>query len=259
MPKISIIIPAYNAEKYIRETIEEFLKNSFKDFEIIVVNDASTDNTEKITKKYCEKDLRIKIYLNNTNKGAAASRNVGIEKSSGKYLCFFDADDIPLSKRFEKQVDYLEKNEKIDFVYSDMIVFYPDGKEKYVKSGDFKKDPKILLMESFKKDISRIKEPAKLLDEEKFIPVGSVLVKKESIGDLRFDEDLRGAEDYDFWFNLILNGLKCKYLNLPTYKYRIHPGQKSKSKKRQESIKRILKKVKSGNYFESKPLKTKKT
>ena len=90
---ISVIIPAYNAEKYIGRAIESILSSSFRNFELIIVNDGSIDNTDKILQHYEQIDNRVKVF-NKQNGGSASARNVGISNAKGDYICFVDADDF---------------------------------------------------------------------------------------------------------------------------------------------------------------------
>jgi glycosyltransferase involved in cell wall biosynthesis len=104
-PLVSVVMPVFNGEKYLREAIDSILNQTFADFEFIIINDGSTDDTLKIIKGY--KDPRI-VLISRKNKGLVASLNEGIEKARGKYIARMDADDISLPERFEKQVEYLE-------------------------------------------------------------------------------------------------------------------------------------------------------
>ena len=103
-------MPACNVEKYIGEAIESILNQTFTDFEFIILNDGSTDNTAKIIKDYAKKDKRIKFINNKTNKGFVASLNKCFDVAVGKYIAKMDSDDISLPQRLEKQVEYLDNN-----------------------------------------------------------------------------------------------------------------------------------------------------
>ena len=92
-PELSIIIPAYNCAASVTQIVNSILRQDFKDFELIIVNDCSTDNTLDILKKLAKTDRRIKVVNQNKNGGASAARNTGIAKAHGKYIMFFDADD----------------------------------------------------------------------------------------------------------------------------------------------------------------------
>ena len=109
-PKVSVLMPAYNSEKYIAEAIESIMSQTFKDFEFIIINDGSTDNTAKIVSKYAERDKRIKFIDNKKNQGLIAVLNQGLDLCSGEYIARMDSDDISMPTRFEKQVEYMDTN-----------------------------------------------------------------------------------------------------------------------------------------------------
>ena len=97
-PKISVIMPVYNVERYVSKSIESIINQSFNDFELIIVNDGSTDNSKEIIEKYAKLDSRITI-INKENEGVASARNLGIDRSIGKYLFFCDSDDYAEASR----------------------------------------------------------------------------------------------------------------------------------------------------------------
>ena len=105
---VSIVVPVYNAERFLDETINTVLNQTYTNWELILVNDCSTDNSVNVIKKY--KDKRIKLINNKTNSKAAISRNNGITKAKGRYICFLDADDLWDKDKLEKQVKFM--NEK---------------------------------------------------------------------------------------------------------------------------------------------------
>ena len=105
-------MPAYNAEKYIAESIESILSQTFTDFEFIIINDASTDSTKEIIESF--QDSRIILINNEQNLGVAKSLNIGIATAKGKYIARMDADDISLPERFQTQFNFMEKNPDID-------------------------------------------------------------------------------------------------------------------------------------------------
>ena len=133
MKDISIIVPIYNAQKYLNRCIDSILNQTKKELEIILINDGSTDNTESIIKKY--KDKRI-IYFKNTNHGIGYTRNYGISKSTGKYIMFLDSDDYLKEDACEKLFKKIEKD-KLDIVMCDFYKDYGDNIEE-IHTGDFK-------------------------------------------------------------------------------------------------------------------------
>lgn len=109
-PKVTVLMPAYNAEKYIGTAIESILNQTYKDFEFIIVNDCSTDSTLDIIKKYAKKDKRIRIISNKKNQKIAQTLNNGLKEAKGKYIARLDADDWSYPERLEKQVNFMEEN-----------------------------------------------------------------------------------------------------------------------------------------------------
>lgn len=107
-PRISVLMPAYNSEQYVAEAIESILNQTFADFEFIIINDGSTDNTAKIIDEYAQRDKRIKFVNNKKNKGLIGVLNEGLDLATGEYIARMDSDDISLPMRFEKQIEYMD-------------------------------------------------------------------------------------------------------------------------------------------------------
>lgn len=114
---VSIIVPVYNAERFISDTINSVINQSYNNWELILVNDCSNDKSENIIKSYSEKDKRINLINNSVNSKAAISRNNGIKKAKGRFICFIDADDLWDKEKIEKQVCFMKK-EKCAFSFT---------------------------------------------------------------------------------------------------------------------------------------------
>lgn len=127
MPKVSVIIPVYNAELYLDECIQSVLKSTYQNFEIILVDDKSTDKSSDIIKKYMAEDTRIKYIYNSVNQGAGESRNLGIKASSAELIAFLDNDDLYMPDFLEKMVQAYIKNNS-DVVISYYYDLYKDKK-----------------------------------------------------------------------------------------------------------------------------------
>ena len=129
MSKVSVIVPVYNGEKYIKKCIDSITNQTFKDFELIVVNDGSTDNTLKILNEI--KDKRL-IILDKKNGGVSSARNMGYSRASGKYVLFFDSDDFMENEMLEIMVNDIENND-VQAVRCNLYIYYEDTKikEKY--------------------------------------------------------------------------------------------------------------------------------
>ena len=111
-PLISVIIPAYNVEKYINRCIESIIYQDYKNIEVIIINDGSTDNTREICEQYIKQDKRIRL-INTENRGAGSARNTGIENANGKYFSFIDADDF-ICEHYYSRLYEMIKNTKAD-------------------------------------------------------------------------------------------------------------------------------------------------
>lgn len=106
--KVSIITPTYNCGKYIGATIESVLRQTYYNWEMIIVDDCSTDNTKEIVEEYCKKDKRIRYYVLDENSGAAVARNKAMELAEGKYFAFLDSDDLWMPNKLEKQISFMK-------------------------------------------------------------------------------------------------------------------------------------------------------
>nr|WP_243196501.1 glycosyltransferase family 2 protein [[Eubacterium] tenue] len=125
---VSIVTPVYNAEKFLEETILSVLNQTYTNFELILVNDCSEDNSMQIINRLMKEDDRIKCIDLKENGGAAKARNIGIEAANGKYLAFIDSDDLWKKEKLEKQVEFMEKN-NIVFSYTGYDMINEEGQE----------------------------------------------------------------------------------------------------------------------------------
>ena len=198
MPKISIITPAYNAVKTIAETIDSVSRQTFKDWELIVVNDGSTDDTLNILQQINEPRLKI---INQPNGGVAIARNQGIEAAQGEYIAFLDADDLWVNNKLELQLQALEQNPDVIVAYS-WTCFMDEQQQGYV----YHSSPAY----QYAGDVY-----PRLLEGD-FIHSGSnVLVCKSSLeGVGGFDRACSGCEDWDMWLRLAATG---KFAVVPEY------------------------------------------
>ena len=114
MPLLTVLMPVYNAEKFLAESIDSILNQTYVDFEMLILDDASTDNSLKIIKAYAKEDKRIKILVNKTNQRQAKCRNSLLKKTKTEFIAWMDADDISSSHWLLTQMDFLKKNPKID-------------------------------------------------------------------------------------------------------------------------------------------------
>lgn len=116
-PLVSVVVPVYNAQKFLEQTIDSVIEQTYKNWELILVNDASTDNSLRIIEKYIAKDSRISMSSFKANVGVAQARNDGTQKAKGKYLAFLDADDLWHKNKLHKQVRFMQ-NQSCGFTFS---------------------------------------------------------------------------------------------------------------------------------------------
>ena len=203
MPTVSIIIPTYNRAGLISECIESVLRQTYKDFEIIVVDDGSDDNTEDILKVF--KDT-IK-YIRQENAGVSAARNRGIRESSGRYVAFLDSDDIWLEDKLELQTDFLEKNPDIVMVCGNGI--YLDGKDegkpviRAERAHEYEKGH-LTLRDAFYRFPIR---------------TSTMVVRRDVLVEMgMFNTKYVVAEDMELVFKILLKYGKSGFINAPLYK-----------------------------------------
>ena len=218
-PKISVLMPAYNAEKYIAESIESILNQTFTDFELIIVDDASKDSTWEIINRYSEKDTRIKAYRNEENIGVTKNRNSLIKKALGDYVAWQDADDISHPSRLELQHNFMQDNNNIGICGGYLEFFNQNGT--------------IFIQKYDEKDVELRKKIFR------YSPVSqgvSMIRKNVFLFTGLYNEQLDQAEDLEMTFRI---GSRYEFANIPLIllKYRKHT----------ESIssKSILKNIKS--------------
>lgn len=188
--KISVILSAFNAEKYISESIDSILKQSYSNFELIIIDDGSTDNTLSICEKFLKIDNRI-ILLKNSHKGLTSSLNDGLKISRGKYIARQDADDISLPDRFKKQLNWFLSNDKNVLCGTNCKILTENKKNKINRSISFSNNA--------------IKN--KLNYSNCFVHSSTMFLRKhaEKLG--FYDENLKYAQDYDLWWKLSTVGL----------------------------------------------------
>lgn len=203
---VSVIMPVYNGEKYIRSAIDSVLNQTFQDFEFIIINDGSIDNTENIVKSY--KDKRIRYYYQK-NMGPGLARNFGMSVAQGEFISFIDSDDVYFKSKLEEQTNILKNNKKFDIVYCDIEIIDVNSEHiSYIKDefGYTKKE-----------DIY-----AYMLFRQVIPSPPSIMIRTECYKKgCKFGGNSFMAEDYEFLLKLSQN-FEFYYLPLVLYKYRKH-------------------------------------
>ncbi len=206
MPLISVVLPTYNGEKYISQSIESIIKQTLTDWELIIVNDNSTDNTVEIVEKYMRQDRRIKVIHNIKNQMLPMSLNIGFHNSCGKFLTWTSDDNLYLESAFEVMYRELISDESCPMVCANMQIIDEKGEN----------------IESF------------VVSDEIWFHncIGACFLYKrnvyEKIGD--YNQDLFLVEDYDYWMRILLEYRSIKCLSKCLYLYRRHSDSLSESK-----------------------------
>jgi glycosyltransferase involved in cell wall biosynthesis len=216
-PKVSVIMAAYNMEKYLAEAIESMLSQTFKDFELIIVNDKSTDSTHNIISRYAEKDSRIKAIDNKDNIGFTRSLNVGLKVAKGKYAAILDADDASLPDRLKTEFEYMEKHKKVFLVGGS--INYMDG------------DSKLLNKDVPISGFERIKERLK---ERNCFWHSTIMFR--NTGKITYREKFKYSQDYDLYTRIITMGKIIENLPHVLTNYRIHGTSTSYARRTIQSM-----------------------
>jgi len=202
-PKITVLMAVYNGEKYLKKAIDSILNQTFKNFEFLIINDGSTDNTVKILQNY--KDPRIKIVTNKKNLGLVKSLNKGLDIARGEYIARMDADDISLPNRLRTQLDFMKKNKKYVVVGSSVEVI--DEKGNIITTWRREGDPLLLKW--------------KLIVSPSIMHSTAFFKKNIIIKEGKYNIEFKDAEDFELW-----SRLSDKYLlsniEKPLVQYRIH-------------------------------------
>ncbi|MBD3842801.1 MAG: glycosyltransferase [Campylobacterales bacterium] len=202
---ISVVMSVCNGEKYLAEAIESILNQTYKNFEFIIVNDGSKDNSLEIIKNYMKQDNRI-VLIDRENKGLPYSLNEGISIAKGEYIARMDADDISLPIRFEKQIDYMQKY-NVDFVYSDTLLIDKNGDE--ICKSYRPRNMEIVLCN---------------LEIYNLIPHPTVLIKREIFNEYGgYNISCKTGQDLELWLRL-RDKIKFGYINECLLKYRLNPN-----------------------------------
>ena len=210
MSLVTIITPCYNASGCIRETIESVLSQTFDDWEMLIVDDCSSDNSANIIKEYSSNDNRIKYYKTDHPSGSPSlPRNIGIENARGKYIAFLDADDVWLPDKLQQQIEWMENN-SISIAYS----YY----EKMNWEGH--RDNRIVK--------TRVKSTFRSLLKSNSIPCLTSVVTRSAIGDTRFKQIPQ--EDFCFWLDILRKGYTAYNLCRVTALYREARNSRSANK-----------------------------
>ncbi len=212
-PLISVIVPIHNGANLVEETLKSIFNQTLADFEVILVDDASTDSLHQVLARYRDERLRV-VHLK-SNVGVANARNEGVVTASGQYIAFCDADDICHPLRFERQIAYLQQSPQLGLCGTAFTCF------------------------SGKQDLETIHHP--VADEEIKVALmtgncfgmSTVMGKANLFKSHSFDQAMSPSEDYDLWTRLASAGVRMSNLSESLLRYRVHPSQASQQKSSQ--------------------------
>ncbi len=204
-PVVSVVLSTYNRADLLPTAIDSILTQTYDNFELIVINDGSTDDTPKVLKKYQKKDPRLIVLTNEENKGLVFSLNRGIEAARGKYIARMDDDDVSIPERFQIQVNFLDKHPEITVIGSYESWLFSNSK---IENNMMN----ILSQESLKLSFNPTKEDLTETVIESYFKVPifhpSAMIRKEFLNNhnIRYSERFPSAEDTPFWHEIILKG-----------------------------------------------------
>jgi len=217
MPKVSIVLPTYNGEKYLRESVDSVIKQTFTDWELIIVNDCSIDSTPQIAEEYAKNDSRIRVLHNKTNQKLPSSLNIGFREAKGDFLTWTSDDNLYLPTAIEKLYSYLMSNDDIYMVCSNMNLIDSDGD---IIGPNIPYDPIEIYMNN---------------------SVGASFMYRRDVLDEvgEYDTSKFLVEDHDYWLRILFKYGKIGYIGENLYLYRTHPDSLTTTRKK-DVIKQIL-------------------
>ncbi len=229
-PLVSVIVPVYNAEKYVESAVRSIMNQTYKNLEIIITDDCSTDKSFEILQRLAKQDSRIKLYKNETNLKIVRTLNNQISLANGKYIARMDADDISLPRRIEKQVVFLEQNPDISFCGTNAFYINENGKKIRVSHLPITAKENLFCLRFYSSFIHP-----------------SVLIRSEIYKENTYDKNFLYAEDYELWVRLVFSKeIKGENLKERLFEYRFFEKQTSSvfRKEQIDSVQKIF-----TNYF----------
>ena len=218
-PLLTVLMPVYNAEKFLDESINSILSQTYSEFEFLILDDASTDNSLKIIKAYAREDKRIKVFVNQKNQQEAKCRNILLKNSRTEFIAWMDADDVSLPVRLQTQIDFLKQNPSVDVVSSRVSFF---GYKSHLRKEFLSNSQEFLLDHQIKSNFlfnSAVVGGCSMVKMKKIIP-----------HKIFYNEKLKSAVDFQYWIDC------CPFIcfaNIDTilYNYRRHPLQNTADQK----------------------------
>lgn len=213
MPLVSIITPTYNSSSYILRTYESICEQSHQNWEWLITDDKSNDNTVAIIEDIILKDKRVMLFKNDVNSGAAFSRNISISKASGEFIAFLDSDDLWYPEKLTKHIGFMENHIDFSFTSYEVVDEFDNALNKRI---DTKHN---ILFFSYNE----------MLRKKATIGCSTVMLRRESFKKIKMPM-IRTAQDYALWLSLLKQGYNAFLLNEVLTKYRITPNSLSQNK-----------------------------
>jgi glycosyltransferase involved in cell wall biosynthesis len=227
-PRVSVVVPTHNYGALIAETLRSLQRQTLPDWECVVVDDGSTDDTEGVVRRFAERDGRVR-YVRQRNLRQAVAKNTGLRAARGRYVQFLDADDFVEPRKFERQVAYLEAHPEVGIVYGGVRYFTTENPEERLHSMAEDNAP-------WMPEVSG--EGAEVLEaliRENIMVINSPLVRRGVVDKVgRFDARLPPVEDWDYWLRCALSGVRFQFADLPETLalVRVHPASSSSNRVR---------------------------
>ena len=196
-PRVTVLMPVYNGEEYLSEAIESILKQTFTDFEFLIINDGSTDKSVSIIESF--KDIRIRLVDNEQNLGLVKSLNKFIGLANGEYIARMDCDDISVADRLEKQIRFLDGTPNVSVVASHIRFMNADGEETGYWDNDIKTNSWQEIYETLPKDIC-IAHP-------------TIVIRKSIIAKYLYRSIQKNMEDWDLWLRMASDGQRIEKID----------------------------------------------
>lgn len=231
---ISVIVPVYNVEKYLHKCVDSIINQTYKDLEIILVDDGSPDNCPKICDEYAQKDNRIKV-IHKENGGVSSARNVGLISAQGEFVQFIDSDDFIKEQMIEKLISSLHETSS-DIVVCRAITYYDSGKEKIQKNDKWE-------------EVLNRDDAAKLIFSEMNNAMWNKLFKKELAEGILFEEGRTFGEDPYFLAQILNKSKKVSFVSEELYYYRQRENSITSGKFSEKRFDQVYFKDKMYDYF----------
>lgn len=200
---VAVIVPAFNYGRFIAEALQSVAAQTYTEWECIVVDDGSTDDTAAVVQRFVERDGRFR-YLHQQNSGVSAARNAGLRASRSSYVQFLDADDRLAPEKLRRHVDYLEQHPLTDIVYGEVTFFRTEEPERVLYSLQGQLSRPVMA------HVHGVEEALQKLQHYNMMPVLAALLRRDVLARVgEFDERARGSEDWAFWLRCALTG--CRF------------------------------------------------